>query len=198
MKFATKVKLILPMLVLAQTASAAELPRRSPNDILLVACSKGVETCKNCTLQMTIDSKIIDLHKVINCDFNNAKNISPEVLATLTPAEKEIAIIGFVTLLMLPQTGISLKGAVDAAVNFASMPNSPEYFNKFVDIAKRLRNAGPRDANKVLDTLKAAENCLPASLIENLKAIELKYGFADHNDKLRAIKSLLRNNKNYE
>ena len=127
--------------------------------------------------------------------FEDVKDLDVKVLEELTQDEKEIAIMGFVTLLMLPKTGIALKGAVDAAEMFVKMPGTPEYFQNFFNSVKDIRNADR--ANEIFSKLETAKNSLPENLIKNLETIEKEYKFENDKDKISAIKALLRNNKNY-
>lgn len=201
MKISTKLQLILPLITAAHVLPAASLPKRTPEHILLVATAKGAEACrkitkednKKCTGETIC--KLSEAVKSQETQFEDVKNLDIKILEGLTSEEKEIAIMGFVTLLMLPKTGVSLKGAVDAAGLFVKMPNTPEYFKSFFETVKVIRNA--ERANEIFSKLESARSTLPKELITKLEAIEKIYGFEDDNKKLSAIKALLRNNKSY-
>ena len=196
MKLSMKLKLILPLLTIAHVSDAAKtFPRRSTDEVLLVACAKGVEAHSGANNgdNVTAVAKVLGSSAT---PFEDSRSIDPSILDNLTAEEVEVVIIGFVTLLMLPNTGIALKSAIDAAEKLASNPNSPDYFHKFVNTVKDLKSAERADA--VFSKLTAAKSCLPQSLVKQLEVIEAKYGFKSDSDKLKAITAMLRNNKNYK
>jgi hypothetical protein len=200
MKTSMKIKVLLPLLATAQISfGVKKYPERMADQIILVACAKGKEACERCKLSMKHDGdNITEIAKCLKdskTPFEDSSKIDSARLEKLSAEEKEVAIIGFVTLLMLQDTGIALKSAIDAGLKLAASPNSPDYFNKFVDTVKSLKEASKAD--EIMDKLEAAKESLPKELIKNLEAIEKEFEFADPNAKLRAIKALIRNNKNY-
>lgn len=202
MKLSTRLKLILPLFTVAQLISAPKaLPKRSAEQILFVACAKGVEACGKCNLGVDCNGQnIAAIANALksNDQFEDAQKLDKSILANLSESEKEVAIIGFVTLLMVKGTGIALKSAVDAAELFVQMPNSPKYFQEFVNTVKAVKDMEKANqAGDILNKLVDAKDILPNTLKNHLEVIEQSYGFSDANAKLNAILALVRNNKNY-
>lgn len=196
----TKLKLILPLFAVAQIFSASKFPPRTPSQILLASCAKGVEVCKNCNLGVNYNeanvSQIVGAIANSTDMFQASNNINSNVLRNLSQNESDILIIGFIMLLMDSKaTGISLNEAIAAAKEFASMPSSPQYFKNFVNNNFALLQSKTQ-AFDVVETLTNGIDNLDSNLVAKLEAAgnHPKYK-TDDNGKMNAVRALLRNNK---
>lgn len=195
----TKLKLILPLFAVAQIFSAPKkFPPRTPNQILLASCAKGVEVCKNCNFDVNCNESNVStiVASLANSAdmFQGSDNINnPNILRQLSPNESEIAIMGFIMLLADKTTGISLNEAIRAAEEFAKMSSSPQYFKDFVNnhfVILKTTN----DPYKIVEILKNAMKQLDSKLVAKLEAAgnNPKY---QNDDPLSPVRALLRNNK---
>lgn len=194
----TKLKLILPLFAVAQIFSVPKkFPPRTPNQILLASCAKGVEVCNNCNLgvncnESNVSNIVASLANSADM-FQASDNINSNILRNLSPNESEIAIMGFIMLLTDKTTGISLDEAIRAAEEFAKMSSSPQYFKDFVNnhfVILKTTN----DPYEIVEILKNAMKQLDSKLVAKLEAAgnNPKY---KNDDPLSPVRALLRNNK---